>query len=79
MIARANSLCRGFSGIKEKNLKIYIDMINNHVFPVIPRKGSLGTSGDLGPLGCIAAVAFGEWKADYKGEILPGKARECRR
>ncbi|WP_300459765.1 aromatic amino acid lyase [Desulfobacula sp.] len=73
MIARANSLCRGFSGIKEVNLKIYLDMINKQVFPLVPRKGSLGTSGDLGPLGCIASVAFGEWKARYKGEVLSGK------
>ncbi|WP_299978804.1 aromatic amino acid lyase [Desulfobacula sp.] len=73
MIARANSLCRGFSGIKEVNLKIYLEMINKHVFPLVPRKGSLGTSGDLGPLGCIASVAFGEWKANYKGKLMPGK------
>jgi phenylalanine aminomutase (D-beta-phenylalanine forming) len=73
MIARANSLCRGYSGIKEKNLKIYLDMINKHVFPLVPRKGSLGTSGDLGPLGCIASVAFGEWKAKFNGKVMPGK------
>jgi histidine ammonia-lyase len=73
MIARANSLCRGFSGIKEVNLKIYLEMINKHIFPVVPRKGSLGTSGDLGPLGCIASVAFGEWKAMYNGKVMPGK------
>ena len=73
MIARANSLCRGYSGIKEKNLKIYLDMINKHVFPLVPRKGSLGTSGDLGPLGCIASVAFGEWKAKFNGTVMPGK------
>ena len=36
MIARANSLCRGFSGIKEVNLKIYLEMINKHVFPLVP-------------------------------------------
>jgi histidine ammonia-lyase len=73
MIARANSLCRGYSGIKEKNLRIYLDMINKQVFPLVPRKGSLGTSGDLGPLGCIASVAFGEWKARINGEVMPGK------
>jgi histidine ammonia-lyase len=73
MIARANSLCRGFSGIKEVNLKIYLDMINKQVFPLVPRKGSLGTSGDLGPLGCIASVAFGEWKAKFNGKVMPGK------
>ena len=73
MIARANSLCRGFSGIKEVNLKIYLEMINKKVFPLIPRKGSLGTSGDLGPLGCIASVAFGEWKARFNDKLMPGK------
>ncbi len=73
MIARANSLCRGFSGIKEKNLKIYLEMINKKVFPLVPRKGSLGTSGDLGPLGCIASVAFGEWKARFNDKLMPGK------
>ncbi len=73
MIARANSLCRGYSGIKEKNLNIYVEMINKHVCPLIPQKGSLGTSGDLGPLGCIASVGFGEWKARYNGKLMSGK------
>ncbi len=73
MIARANSLCRGYSGIKPENLKIYLEMINKGVLPCIPEKGSLGSSGDLGPLGCIACVAIGEWKARYRGVEMPGK------
>ncbi len=73
MIARANSLCRGYSGIKEDNLRIYLEMINRGVLPCIPEKGSLGSSGDLGPLGCVAAVAMGEWRARYKGKVLPGR------
>ena len=72
MIARANSLCRGYSGIKPENLKIYLEMINRGVIPCIPEKGSLGSSGDLGPLGCIAAVAMGEWKARFKGQVMSG-------
>ena len=28
---------------------------------------------DLGPLGCIACVAIGEWKAKFNGKIMPGK------
>ncbi len=72
MIARANSLCRGYSGIKPENLKIYVQMINQGVLPCIPEKGSLGSSGDLGPLGCIACVAIGEWKARYRGEVMSG-------
>jgi len=73
MIARCNALCRGYSGIKPTNLKIYIEMINKNIFPCIPKQGSLGASGDLGPLGCIACVAIGEWKARYKGKIMPGR------
>ncbi|MCP4433001.1 MAG: aromatic amino acid lyase, partial [Gammaproteobacteria bacterium] len=73
MIARVNSLCRGYSAIKPENLKIYLQMINKGVLPCIPEKGSLGSSGDLGPLGCIACVAIGEWKARYQGEVMSGK------
>ena len=73
MIIRANSLCRGYSGIKPENLKIYLQMINKNVYPCIPVRGSLGASGDLGPLGCIACVAIGEWKARFKGQTLSGK------
>jgi len=73
MIARANSLCRGYSGIKQENLTIYVDMINKGVRPCVPKQGSLGASGDLGPLGCIACAATGEWKARYKGEVMPSK------
>jgi len=73
MIARVNSLCRGYSAIKPENLKIYLQMINQGVLPCIPEKGSLGSSGDLGPLGCIACVAIGEWKARYRGKVMSGK------
>lgn len=45
MIARANSLCRGFSGIKEKNLRIYLDMINKQVFLLSPEKDLWGPVG----------------------------------
>ncbi len=73
MIARANSLCRGYSAIKPENLQIYLQMINKGVLPCIPEKGSLGSSGDLGPLGCIACVAIGEWKARYRGKVMSGR------
>jgi Histidine ammonia-lyase len=49
-------------------LKIY----NAGIIPCIPSKGSLGASGDLGPLACIALVATGKWKAKYKGKISQG-------
>lgn len=72
MIDRVNSLCRGISGIEPANLGIYLEMINKRVYPVIPQQGSLGASGDLGPLGCIALVAIGEWQAVYQGKRMTG-------
>ncbi|WP_194837654.1 phenylalanine aminomutase (D-beta-phenylalanine forming) [Nocardia sp. XZ_19_369] len=72
MIARVVSLSLGNSAIQPENLQIYLDLINADVLPCIPEKGSLGTSGDLGPLAYIAMVSIGQWKARYRGEILDG-------
>lgn len=72
MTLRANSLSKGFSGIREETLQLLLDMINNDVHPVVPCKGSVGASGDLAPLSHIAICLVGEGKAEYKGEILPG-------
>jgi histidine ammonia-lyase len=72
MTLRANSLAKGFSGIREETLKLLVDMINEGVHPVVPCKGSVGASGDLAPLSHIAIVLVGEGKAEYKGEILTG-------
>ncbi len=72
MLARINSLGRGVSAISLDNLEKYIEMYNRGILPCIPEKGSLGTSGDLGPLACIALVGTGQWRAKYEGEILPG-------
>jgi len=72
MLARINSLGRGNSAISLENFEKYIAMYNCGVVPCIPEKGSLGTSGDLGPLACIALVGTGQWRAKYDGEIVPG-------
>jgi len=72
MLARINSLGRGCSAIALENLEKYVAIYNRGVVPCIPEKGSLGTSGDLGPLACIALVGTGEWRARYEGEILSG-------
>lgn len=73
MIARLNSLARGASGISVENYNKLLDIYNAGIVPCVPSKGSLGASGDLGPLACIALVGTGKWKAEYKGKILSGK------
>ncbi|MCB9092754.1 MAG: aromatic amino acid lyase [Halobacteriovoraceae bacterium] len=73
IIVRLNSLSRGTSAISIENFNKLLKIYNAGIIPCIPSKGSLGASGDLGPLACIALVGTGEWKAKYKGEVVSGK------
>ncbi len=73
MLIRANTLARGFSGIRLGTLQLLVDMLNAGVYPVIPSKGSLGASGDLAPLAHMSLPLIGEGKAEYRGEILSSR------
>lgn len=72
ILARIVSLSRGNSGISLENLEKLVALYNAGVVPCVPQKGSLGASGDLGPLAAIALVCIGEGKATVDGESLPG-------
>jgi histidine ammonia-lyase len=73
MLLRANSLVKGFSGIRLSTIQSLIDMINKKVHPIIPEKGSLGASGDLAPLAHMVLPMIGEGEAYYEGKRLNGK------
>ena len=72
MLIRANTLARGYSGIRLETLEMIFAFLNRGVHPEIPEKGSLGASGDLAPLAHFACVLIGEGKAEFNGEILNG-------
>jgi histidine ammonia-lyase len=72
MLARLNCLARGTSAISLENFEQLRLLFNAGIIPCIPEKGSLGASGDLGPLAYVALVATGKWRAKYQGAILPG-------
>ena len=72
MLCRINSLGRGISAISPENFEKYVAVYNAGIVPCVPEQGSLGASGDLGPLAHIALVVTGAWRAKYKGEIMPG-------
>jgi histidine ammonia-lyase len=73
MLIRANTLARGFSGIRLETLELLLEFLNRGVYPQIPEKGSLGASGDLAPLAHMACVLIGEGEAEFEGGILSGK------
>jgi histidine ammonia-lyase len=72
MLLRANTLAKGFSGIRLEVVQRLVDLLNHHIFPCIPSQGSLGASGDLAPLAHLALVLIGEGEALYQGERLAG-------
>lgn len=72
MLIRANTLARGFSGIRLETLELVLEFLNRGIHPIIPEKGSLGASGDLAPLAHFACVLIGEGEAEFNGEILSG-------
>ncbi len=73
MALRANVLAKGFSGIRLETLQALVDALNAGVHPRVPRRGSVGASGDLAPLAHLALVLIGEGEAlDATGAIIPG-------
>ncbi|MFG0251282.1 MAG: histidine ammonia-lyase [Phycisphaerales bacterium JB038] len=72
MTLRANTLAKGYSGVRLKLIDTIVNMINKGVVPFINEKGSVGTSGDLSPLSQFAEVAIGEGRAFYQGELMSG-------
>jgi histidine ammonia-lyase len=74
MLLRANSLAKGFSGVRPVVIDTLCEMLNRGVHPVIPSQGSVGASGDLAPLAHQASVLVGEGEAIHDGKRLSGAA-----
>ncbi|MUJ39553.1 histidine ammonia-lyase [Aliivibrio fischeri] len=73
MVLKINSLARGYSGIRPLVIDALIQLVNSEVYPCIPKKGSVGASGDLAPLAHMSTVLLGEGEARYRGEVISGK------
>jgi histidine ammonia-lyase len=72
LAVRANTLAKGYSGVRPLVVETLIAMLNGGVHPVVPSQGSLGASGDLAPLAHLALVVIGEGEAFYRGERMRG-------
>jgi histidine ammonia-lyase len=71
MLARANALARGYSGIREELVELILAALNKNVLPEIPSEGSVGASGDLVPLAHMADLLVGLGHARVNGERIP--------
>jgi histidine ammonia-lyase len=72
MLLRANSLAKGFSGVRAIVIETLCAMLNHGVHPIIPSQGSVGASGDLAPLAHLALVLTGEGEAWFEGRRMSG-------
>jgi histidine ammonia-lyase len=70
VLLRANSLAKGFSGVRDVVIDMLCAMLNRGVHPVIPSQGSVGASGDLAPLSHLALALIGEGTASYEGKTM---------
>src|SRR6266571_790647 len=69
MLLRANSLSKGYSGVRGVVMDALCEMLNRGVTPMVPSQGSVGASGDLAPLAHLALALIGE------GECVDDKSQ----
>jgi MIO-dependent L-tyrosine 2,3-aminomutase len=69
--ARLNALARGYSAVRPELLQRLALYLNSGIIPAIPEIGSLGASGDLGPLAHIATAIIGEGYVLRDGGRVP--------
>ena len=72
MLLRANALCGGVSGVRPLLVEMLLEMLNKGVTPIVPQKGSLGSSGDLAPLAHMTLPMLGKGEAMYQGKMMTG-------
>ncbi|MBK9070541.1 MAG: histidine ammonia-lyase [Myxococcales bacterium] len=74
MLLRAAVLATGRSGARPLVCELLVAMLNRGVHPLIPRRGSVGASGDLAPLAHLALAMIGEGEAQLGGVTMPAVA-----
>lgn len=59
LVLRLNTLIKGFSGVRQEMVECIAAMINRGIVPLVPTRGSVGSSGDLCPLAHLFVVLLG--------------------
>ncbi len=72
MLLLAASLARGHSGVRAELVELLLALVERGVVPVVPSRGSVGSSGDLAPLAHLGLVLVGEGEALFEGRRMTG-------
>ena len=73
LLLKLLTYAHGYSGVRPILVEKIMQFLNKDILPVIPRKGSVGASGDLSPLGHMALCLIGEGEVFFKGKRKPTK------
>lgn len=71
MLARLQTFLRAKSGVHPDVVRILADFLNHEIYPLVPRHGSVGASGDLVQLAHIALALIGESEVSFRGATVP--------
>jgi histidine ammonia-lyase len=72
MLLRLSTLATGHTGIRRETAQLMASLLSAGITPVVREYGSLGCSGDLGPLAHCALVLMGEGDVrDADGTLMP--------
>lgn len=72
MFLKLLTYAKGVSGIRKAVADQIVKFLNHDLLPVIPRKGSVGASGDLAPMAYMALALIGEGEVHFRDRIIPG-------
>jgi len=78
MLLRLNMLAMGHSGVRVALAKRLIEFLNADLCPVVPRRGSVGASGDLAPMAHVALAMIGEGEVELAGRRTTARRAHAR-
>lgn len=70
MLLRLNALAKGYSGVRLETMEFLRSMFNAGVIPIIPSRGSVGSSGDLVQLAHLVLTMTGKGKVMYQDATM---------
>ncbi len=80
ILIRLNAFLKGHSGVRRELLEFLVQLLHQGIVPLVPTRGSLGSSGDLCPLAHLFAITLGHgryYQVECAQDLLP-QARRLR-